>query len=38
MREVAFAIAMMGGTMLARSPIERSKIRNYIKTGLAGLK
>ena len=29
---------MMGGAMLARSPIERSKIRNFIKTGLAGLK
>lgn len=29
---------MMGGAMLARSPIERSKIRNFINTGLAGLK
>ena len=29
---------MMGGALLMRSPIERSKIRNFIKTGLAGLK
>ena len=25
---------MMGGAMLVRSPIERSKIRNFIKTGM----
>ena len=29
---------MMGGAMLMRSPIERSKIRNFINTGLAGLR
>ena len=29
---------MMGGALLMRSPIERSKIKNFIKTGLAGLK
>ncbi len=29
---------MMGGALLMRSPIERSKIKNFIRTGLAGLK
>jgi len=29
---------MLGGAMLVRSPIERSKIRNYLETGLAVLK
>lgn len=29
---------MMGGAMLVRSPIERSKIKNYLKTGLSVLK
>ncbi len=29
---------MMGGAMLVRSPIEHSKIRNFLKTGLSVLK
>ncbi len=29
---------MMGGMILVRSPIERSRIKNYIKTGLSVLK
>lgn len=29
---------MMGGAMLVRSPIEHSKIKNYLKTGLSVLK
>ena len=29
---------MMGGAMLVRSPIQRSKIKNYLKTGLSVLK
>lgn len=29
---------MMGGAMLVRSPIERFKIKNYLKTGLSVLK
>ena len=29
---------MMGGAMLVRSPIERPKIKNYLKTGLSVLK
>ena len=28
---------MMGGAMLVRSPIQRSKIKNYLKTGLSVL-